>query len=595
MADRPAATDTAAGADDTADDTADGTACPAAAGETVRLRIEAVDGPDAGAGAGAHVSADEPAGGKPTTAPGANARLPVDAAATPAPETAAEPTDGTDADGPAGPRTTAAAGATVRTRVDPGTDGTSRPTAEARAEPDVDVPAAGSLVAASRRPGEAPGAPAAAAPPPVAPQITAPAPAAAPAPDGEPPVDPKGPRRRTAGTAALVSAGVALLLGGGAVLQLVRPLPAPKAMLTLAESVRFPGGEMAVDWPVQGQSAAAVVGVGSLGTSGEQTPVPIASVTKVMNADLVLKAHPLKPGESGPMITVDRAGTQYAGDESHVQLVEGQKISQRQALEMLMLPSANNVARLLARWDAGSEEAFIAKMNAEAARLGMADTTYADPAGYDNDTRSTAADQLKLAEEVMKDETFREIVAEPSTRFNGELVTNTNHLVASEAGTVIGVKTGSSSAAQSALMWAAVKDVAGTRRTIIGVTLRQPFVKNLKDALAAQPPSLKAIQSIRRGLTEQTVVSKGQVVGRVDDGLGTTVPVVADRDVTVAGWSGLTATIALESSGIPRSGGAGTRVGTLAVVTGATRVEVPVSLQHGLTAPSLATRLLRRP
>ncbi|MEV6212269.1 hypothetical protein [Kitasatospora sp. NPDC051914] len=365
--------------------------------------------------------------------------------------------------------------------------------------------------------------------------------------------------------------------------------------MTLPGSVEFPGEKPVVDWPTQGQSAASVIGVGSLGTSGEQVPVSIASVTKVMNANLILKAHPLKPGESGPVITVDKAGAQYAGDESHARLTEGQKITQRQALELLMLPSANNVARLLARWDAGSEQAFITKMNAEAKRLGMADTTYADPAGYDNDTKSTAADQLKLAEEVMKNDAFREIVAEPSTRFDGELVTNTNHLVASEAGTVIGVKTGSSSAAQSALMWAAVKDVAGTRRTIIGVTLRQPFVKTMPDALAAQPPSLKAIKSIRKGLTEQTVVTKGQVVGRVDDGLGSTVPIVADRDVTVAGWPGLTAAATLNTTGVPHGGGAGRRVGTLTVVSGTTRVEVPVSLQHELTPPSLSTRLLRKP
>lgn len=94
-----------------------------------------------------------------------------------------------------------------------------------------------------------------------------------------------------------------------------------------------------------------------------------------------------------------------------------------------MLPSANNVARLLARWDAGSEEAFIKKMNDQAAKLGMTNTTYADPAGYDSATKSTATDQLKLAEQVMKDDIFRQIVAEPEMRYNGERISNTNDLV----------------------------------------------------------------------------------------------------------------------------------------------------------------------
>ena len=79
---------------------------------------------------------------------------------------------------------------------------------------------------------------------------------------------------------------------------------------------------------------------------------------------------------------VDKAAAQESvlKDQSRAQLTEGQQLSQYQALELLMLPSANNVARLLARWDAGSEEAFIAKVNAEAAKLGMTNTTNAAPA-----------------------------------------------------------------------------------------------------------------------------------------------------------------------------------------------------------------------
>ncbi|MEV6213028.1 hypothetical protein [Kitasatospora sp. NPDC051914] len=406
---------------------------------------------------------------------------------------------------------------------------------------------------------------------------------------------PASPVRRAAKRTAIWTLFLAFVLGIVVVVQLLRPLPDPETKLGLPASFTFQGEQLAVDWPAKGQSAAAVIGVGPVGTSGEQKPVSIASVTKVMNAYLILKSHPLKKGESGPNIVVDKAAAQESTDkdQSRAQLVEGKELSLYQALELLMLPSANNVARLLARWDAGSEEAFVAKMNAEATRLGMADTTYADPAGYDDDTKSTAADQLKLAEQAMQDEVFRQIVAEPEMRHNGVRIPNTNDLVFTERGSVIGVKTGSSTAAQSALMWAAVKEVGGTKRTIIGVTLRQPAVAGVDLAKVAQAPSLKIIKSVQKGLNGQTLAKQGQVVGQVEDGLGGTVPIVAAKDLTVAGWSGITATLDLDAIKLGHTVKAGTQVGTLSAGEGAGRIEVPVTLERDLAPPSILSRLTR--
>ncbi|GAA5008080.1 hypothetical protein GCM10025734_49820 [Kitasatospora paranensis] len=258
-----------------------------------------------------------------------------------------------------------------------------------------------------------------------------------------------------------------------------------------------------------------------------------------------------------------------------------------------MLPSANNVARLLARWDAGSEDAFVKKMNDQAASFGMASTVYADPAGYNDNTKSTAADQLKLAEQVMKDDVFRQIVAEPEMRYNGLVISNTNKLVWSERGSVIGTKTGSSTAAQSALMWAAVKEIGGVKRTIVGVTLRQPAVAGVDLAVVAQAPSLKIIKSVQNGLDGQTLAKQGQVVGHVDDGLGGTVPIVAGKELTVAGWAGITATLTLDAAKLRHTEKAGTQVGTLSAGEGEGRIEVPVTLQRDLAPPSILSRLVR--
>ncbi|GGQ75344.1 D-alanyl-D-alanine carboxypeptidase family protein [Kitasatospora griseola] len=453
------------------------------------------------------------------------------------------------------------------------------------------------------KPAPAPKAAPAAAAPVAAPVVTAPAPA---------PVGPEStvealevlkalsarpmtPFRRAMKRVVIWGVFLVVVFGVLAAVQLLRPLPAPKAKLGLADSFTFQGEQLSIPWPAKGQAAAEVVGVGDLGASGEQTPVPIASVTKVMNAYLILQAHPLKKGQSGPMLTVDKQAAQESSnaDESKVTLTEGQQISQYEALEMLMLPSANNVARLLARWDSGSEEAFIKKMNDTAKQFGMTNTTYADPAGYNNDTKSTAKDQLKLAEQVMKDEIFRQVIAEPDTKFNGQRVYNTNKVLGKNG--MIGGKTGSSTPAQSCFMWAAVKEIGGVKRTLLGVTLGQPATKEEPSLVnAAQPVSQKINVAAQSALTGQTLAKQGDVVGFVDDGVGGKVPVVASKDLTVAGWSGITAHLTLTPIGkIAHTLPAGTQVGTLSAGDGDDRIEVPVTLRSDLAPPSISSRLLR--
>src|SRR6185437_4666261 len=122
-----------------------------------------------------------------------------------------------------------------------------------------------------------------------------------------------------------------------------------------------------------------------------QRPAAIASVAKVMTAYLVLRDHPLEPGEDGPTITltgddVDDTERRRRNEESVVPVAAGERLTEQQALLALLLPSANNVAAVLARWDAGSEARFVARMNATARSLGMTHTRYTDPSGYDDAT-----------------------------------------------------------------------------------------------------------------------------------------------------------------------------------------------------------------
>ncbi|MGW5370965.1 D-alanyl-D-alanine carboxypeptidase [Streptomyces sp. NPDC004009] len=381
-----------------------------------------------------------------------------------------------------------------------------------------------------------------------------------------------------------------------AVVQAMRPLPQPTLDLTAKDTYTFGGGRTAIPWPAQGQAALDVQGIGTFGSSGAQKPVPIASVAKVMTAYVILRDHPLKSGADGPKIKIDQAAQDQskAGQESTVDVTAGDSISQREALESILIASANNVARLLARWDVGSEKAFVTKMNATAKSLGMTNTTYTDPSGLTNSTVSTAVDQVKLAKAAMQEPAFREVAAMMSyDDYKGVNHSNWNHLVGHN--NVVGIKTGTTTSALGNLVFAAKREVGGETRTIVGAVVRQPAGGSDNTILSgALDAADKLIRSAQGALKPATVLKKGDVVGYVDDGLGGRTPVVATKDVTAAGWSGLKVKLSFTSDVVPHTAKAGTKVGSLTVGDGgAGAVKVPVALQKDLAEPGFTDKLTR--
>ncbi|KQX52232.1 MULTISPECIES: serine hydrolase [unclassified Streptomyces] len=269
-----------------------------------------------------------------------------------------------------------------------------------------------------------------------------------------------------------------------------------------------PDGGPAIDgstiqWPQDGQSAVELVGAGSPQARGDQRPVPIASLTKVMTAHVILKAHPLRPGEPGPLIEVDRQAFHEVaiGGESTVPVQAGQKYSLRQLLELLLIPSGNNVARLLARWDSGTQEAFAKKMQRTADDLGMDRSTYTGASGIEPTTTSTAVDQLKLARQAMMDPVFREIVASRDITVPGiGPITNTNSLLDTPG--VVGIKTGSSTPAGGNLLWACEVRIGDTTRMLLGAVLHQRANTTPSEGMhAALENSRRLITDLRDQLT----------------------------------------------------------------------------------------------
>ncbi len=172
-------------------------------------------------------------------------------------------------------------------------------------------------------------------------------------------------------------------------------------------------------------------------------PVPIASVTKLMTAVIARKEYGLDD-----VLAADSAAVSVEG--SKILLRTGEQMDVRSLLTGLLIQSGNDAAMTLA--DHMGLETFVAKMNEQAQYLGMTDTHYMDPAGLNDDGRSTARDLAVLAAYVMRDEVIRDIVSQPATTIKSadgsvnHALTSSNRLIISDnplyLPEVTGLKTG---------------------------------------------------------------------------------------------------------------------------------------------------------
>ncbi len=371
------------------------------------------------------------------------------------------------------------------------------------------------------------------------------------------------PRPRRATLLALPLALLAFAIAIGARLA-SEPVPPLHIQRLLAATVRIRGPLPMLAWPAAGEAAVEVEGLGSLGTSGPATPVPIASVAKIMTAYLTLREHPLSSRRAGFTLSVSAADVaeerqRAALGESVLPVAAGERLTERQALQALLLPSANNIAALLARYDAPSERAFVRRMNATARSLRMRATTYTDPSGYQDRTVSTASDQLELAAVAMRIPAFAAIVDESSAALPvaGE-VHNYDGLLGRDG--YIGIKTGSDDAAGGCLVFAKRVTIAGRRLTILGAVLGQREGPLVPAALAsAQRLGDSAAAALRDG----TVLPAGARVLLARGVDGRRVAILTTRALRQIGWGGMAVPVTVAFRARPRSLAVGQPVATV--------------------------------
>ncbi|MFX4303540.1 D-alanyl-D-alanine carboxypeptidase family protein [Alicyclobacillus tolerans] len=386
---------------------------------------------------------------------------------------------------------------------------------------------------------------------------------------------------------------IVLLVIALPVVQLLRPIPSITATPILASDAQVPG-QASIRWPQQGEAALEVLGIGEMGHFGSNTPLPIASVTKLMTAYLTLKKYPLGVGESGPELTMTPKDVQVyqedvAQGESVMKVVAGEKLSERQLLEGLLLPSGNNVAYILAHWVAGSQSAFVQQMNAEAKKLGMTHTHYVDASGFNPGSASDAQDLLKLFNKVIQIRAFRDIsgMAQATVPVAGTIYNVDYNL---GQGGIFAGKTGSTPQAGGCFVFASKKMVDGKKATILGVVLGQeglqPLMNALNEGVSLSEQAQKMIRVVQV-LPAQTPVAQLSVPW-----MSNPITVTTTSPISMVGWPGMTVhrVVHLDSMKA-HSIAAGQTIGTVTVIAGNQKISETLTAPTSIPAPSYSWRL----
>ncbi|GAA2719004.1 D-alanyl-D-alanine carboxypeptidase family protein [Actinocorallia aurantiaca] len=256
-----------------------------------------------------------------------------------------------------------------------------------------------------------------------------------------------------------VVVGAAVLVGTGAPAQAAPKGPRPTAIKAKAVALNLNGKTI---W---GENANA--------------KRPIASLTKVMTAIVVLRQET----NLGRTLKIKKKYTTY-GDKwnaSEAGLVIGDKVKVRDLLYGALLESGADATAALADAYGPGYKNFVSKMNANAKRLGLKKTHYANfdglPYPSQTSTYSTAAEQIKLAEYALRFPTIQKAAAAKkvtirTAKNRSYTFKNTNRLIGKYPG-VLGIKTGYTNGAGYCFMFAAKRG----KRTQIGIILGSPTEK----------------------------------------------------------------------------------------------------------------------
>ena len=342
-------------------------------------------------------------------------------------------------------------------------------------------------------------------------------------------------------------------------------------------------------FPEYGASAIGAVGYpGVLASGGSVDALPIASISKVITALVILEAKPLAVGESGPDIVFGDADVQFydaqvAQNGSVAPVYSGQVLTQRNAMNVMLVTSANNYAESLASWAFGSQQAFVQAATGWLERAGLASTAIVEPTGVSPGNVSTSDDLVELGRIALADPVVAEIVATSSIDIPElGIIENTNSLLGITG--VDGIKTGTLYEAGSCLLFSQDYLVGDTTVTLVGVVLGGPDRETIDAAIQSLLAQADA------GFQAVTLVEEGQQFATYDTEWGDESAAVAASTLSVVVWSATPITVVSSPEDVQLAD-AGAPVGSLRFTVGDRTLEVPLELSSTIDDPGALWRL----
>lgn len=392
-------------------------------------------------------------------------------------------------------------------------------------------------------------------------------------------------RRRRWTALAILLAVVAL--GVYLTSALAAPLPQTALSADRTAALTQPAAQLA--FPSFGGSAITVLNYpGVTESSGSTASVPIASMTKTITALLVLAKKPIATGTGGPSITFTQSDVAFldqvqAEGGSWAPVVAGSTMTEKQALEAMLLPSANNYAMSLATWAYGSIPAFVTAANAWAAAHGLTGTHLVDASGFDPGSVSDPADLLAIGKMVLANPVLAQVVSTKETTVPGAgKLTNTNSLLGVDG--IDGIKTGNTTQAGYCLMFAARVTVGTTKLRVLGAVLGAADHAQLWSSVKS------LLNSVKAGFHEVRLARSGQGYGTYTTVWGTSSELVATTSKKVLVWSDTPVRVSVAAEPLAL-GVAGEVVGRATYSVAGKNVTVPLSLKSPIAGPGFGWRL----
>lgn len=368
---------------------------------------------------------------------------------------------------------------------------------------------------------------------------------------------------------------------------LLAPLGPVEAAVAPVELTEQPAA--ALEWPALGTSAVGAVGYAStLGTGGSAEAAPMASITKIVSALVVLEAKPLAVGDAGPDIAftakdVAIRDAYRAVNGSTEPVTPGMVLSQRQVMDVMLIESANNYAESLVTWAFGSVGEFLPVANAWLATNGLDSTSLSDPTGMSPQNVSTASDLVALGKLALANPVVAAIVgtAKEEVPVVGT-ISNSNSLLGIDG--IKGIKTGTLDEAGACLLFASDVVVGDTTITIVGAVLGGVNHKALNQTVRT------LLADVGRSFHDVPLTTVGESFGSYTTPWGDTSALVAAKGANVVVWADtpiLTAT-RVDPVGVAEKG---TDVGEVTFTVAGETITVPLELASTIEDPGPWWRL----